>query len=498
MRSTGIRFVPSAFCCIAVQLLFLPCAFAGDAGANGRPNILLILSDDHSAPHVGCYGNPDIQTPNLDRLAAQGMRLDRAYAACPQCVPSRAAIMTGRSPVRIAMTRFSAPLPAEIVTYPELLRAEGYYTGVAGRGYHLDGAARAPELMEIFRRHNLRTFARRLDYVKETGDRAETLAQFREFLDRVPGKRPFFLQLGYGDPHRPLDRNAIPQPHDPAALKLPAHYPDTKAVREDFARYYDEIARLDGCIGEVLAELDRRGLEQNTLVAFMGDNGAAQLRGKGTLYEFGIRVPLLIRWPGVVQPGSVSDHLVSGEDLAPTFLQAAGLAPPDEMTGRSFLALLRGRPFEGRTYVFSQRGAHGSGLPRDSATLDLSRCVVSKRYKLIYNALWQIPYQPVDFAGDPFWKELEQLNAAGKLPPELSRIYFSPARPMFELYDLQNDLWEFENLAGKKHAAAIEQELKVALSEWMILQRDFLPIPIPPADRRSPRPGNRAARPPGV
>jgi arylsulfatase A-like enzyme len=321
---------------------------AADSTPSKRPNILLVLSDDHSYPHVGCYGNPDIKTPNLDRFAAQGMRLDRAYVSCPQCVPSRAAIMTGRSPVRIAMTRFSAPLPMDVVTYPELLRAQGYFTGVAGRTFHLDGAANAPESKRVFDKYGLQTFAKRLDYVKQAGRRPEMLAQYSEFLDAVPKGKPFFLQLCFSDPHRPLDRNAIPEPHDPAKLRLPAHYPDTPAVREDFARYYDEISRFDGDFGTVLAELDRRGLAKDTLVAFTGDNGASQLRGKGTLYEFGIHVPLLVRWPGVARPGSSSAELISAEDLAPTFLDAAGVAAPKEMTGRSFARLLRGESFEGR------------------------------------------------------------------------------------------------------------------------------------------------------
>ena len=124
-----------------VLLPALAAAAAAEKAPPTRPNILLVLSDDHSYPHVGCYGNPDIKTPNLDRFAAQGFRFDRAYVGCPQCVPSRATIMTGRSPVGIAMTRFSAPLPMGVVTYPELLRKEGYFTGVAGRTFHLDGAA---------------------------------------------------------------------------------------------------------------------------------------------------------------------------------------------------------------------------------------------------------------------------------------------------------------------------------------------------------------------
>lgn len=456
------------------------------APAAERPNILLVLSDDHSVPHVGCYGNPDIKTPNLDRFAADGIRFDRAYVTCPQCVPSRASIMTGRSPVAVQMTRFSAPLAAEYKVFPEILRAAGYYSGVAGRTYHLDGAAggRQPaETRRVFEQHHLVTFPRRLDFVKTAAGGPNILAQFREFLDAVPQGKPFVLELCFNDPHRPLDRNAIPQPHDPAKLKLPPWYPDTKLVRDDFARYYDEIGRFDGDFGKVLEELSKRGLADNTLVVMMGDNGASQFRGKGTLYETGVHVPLLARWPGVVKPGSSSAELISGEDLAPTFLQAAGVAVPGEISGISFLKLLKGDPSPRRKYVFAERGAHGQALPTNSANFDLGRVVIGKRHKLIYNALTHLPYHPVDFAGDGFWKELQQLHKDGKLDPLFDRLYFSPTRPMFELFDLEADAAEFKNLAGAKEAAAVERELKAALQGWMILQRDFLPLPVPPGGR---------------
>ncbi len=459
------------------------------AAADSKPNVLLILSDDHSYPHVGCYGNKDIMTPNLDRFAAEGMRFDRAYVTSPQCVPSRASIFTGRSPVAIAMSRFSSPLPREIKTYPEALRAAGWFTGVAGRMYHMDGAnVNVAESQTVFDKHKLITFPDRLDYVKMGSGSEVGLAQFREFLDLKPAAKPFFLQLCSNDPHRPLNTQG-PVKHDPTTIKLPAHYPDTPLVREDFARYYDEIAHFDVFFGEVMAELEKRGLAANTLVAFMGDNGASQFRGKGTLYEFGIRVPLLVRWPGRVKPGSTSSELISGEDLAPTFLAAAGLPAPSEMTGKSFAKLLRGEPFSGRQFVFSERGAHGTNLPGNTADFDLGRVVVSKTHKLIYNALAELPYWPVDFAGNAFWQELVQRHEAGKLDAKFTKLYFAKPRPMFELYDLELDPGEFNNLAGTRDAASSEWELKAALQEWMILQRDFVPLPVPPT-----RGGRRAEK----
>ena len=457
--------------------LLLTVALTVGAQQRPRPNVLFVMSDDHSAAHVGAYGNADIKTPHLDAFAKEGMLFKRAYVAAPQCVPSRAALMTGRSPVAIQMTRFSAPLSEEYKTWLELLRAQGYFTGVAGRTFHLDGSGNMPpETKAVFDQHNLRTFERRLNYAKQ----GNSLVQYREFLALAKGK-PFALQLCFSDPHRVYDKNAIAVPHDPNKLKLPAHYPDTPGVRADFANYYDEIARFDGMFAEVLAELKSRGLADNTIVVFQGDNGAAQFRGKGTLYEYGLNVPLLVRWPGQVTAG-VSSELISGEDLAPTFLEACGAKPLKEMTGRSFLKLLQGdASYAARQYAFAERGAHGSGLPTGTSPFDLGRVVIGKRYKLIYNALWQLPYQPVDFAGQPFWKELEQMNKDGKLSPLHARLLFSPTRPMFELFDLESDPNEFTNLIDKPEHAALARELKGKLQEWMILERDYLPLPIPPS-----------------
>ena len=456
-----------------------PFAAQALAQEDSRPNILVVVSDDHSVPHVGCYGNRDVKTPNLDRFASEGMRFDRAYVMSPQCAPSRASIMTGRSPVAIQMTRFSAPLPMDVRTYPEILRASGYFTGVAGRTYHMNGeASRSDSVIRgIYDKLNLRTFPERLDYVR-TGNMQAGIEQFSEFLDLKPPDKPFFMQLGSNDPHRRFGPNMAREPHNPEKLQLPSHFPDTPLVREDFGYYYDKISRFDDDFGTVMQLLEDRGLKENTLVVFLGDNGAALLRGKGTLYEFGINVPLAMRWPGTIEPGRTSSELVSGEDLAPTLLEAAGVAVPSEMTGRSFASHLRGEESTGRQYAFAERGAHHIYLPKHSAAFDLSRCVVSARHKFIYNALWQIPYEPVDFASTEFWKDLEERNAAGELSAEHARMYFSPTRPMFELYDLDNDPGESEDLAGREDTAAVERELRAALIEWMVAERDYLPLPI--------------------
>jgi arylsulfatase A-like enzyme len=306
----------------------------------------------------------------------------------------------------------------------------------------------------------------------------EVVRQFQDFLSRVPAGRPFFMWANFSDPHRIFD--AVEYEPDPGKITLPRGFPDTDQVRADLAGHYGEIGRLDHHVGLLFDELMKRDQFDHTVVIFMGDNGAALFRGKGTLFETGLNVPLIVRFPEMVEAGAEYQELISGEDIAPTLLDFAGLNPLPEMTGKSFKPLMEGRAFEGHRYVFAERGPHGSGLPTSTGPFDLGRCIIGGRYKLIYRALWQLPYHPVDFAGLPMWKELRHMASDGRLEEPWNSLYFSPERPMFALYDLENDPYELNNLAGLKEFAGVEEELKEALQEWMILNQDYLPLPVPP------------------
>ncbi|MBI2686560.1 MAG: sulfatase [Acidobacteria bacterium] len=445
-----------------------------------RPNVLLVLSDDHSYPYLGCYGYP-IRTPVLDDFARKGLRCDRMFTAAPQCVPSRAAIMSGRMPVAIRMGRFSSPLPPDVVTFPELMRQAGYFTGVCRRNYHLDGPPNAANSQPVFDKYDLQTFARRMDWVDRSARRDLTAAKMNEFFDKKPAEKPFFLWVNFNDPHHVWDADAIPDPYDPKTLPLPKHFPDLPGLREDFAKYLGEITRADDEFRMVLDVLTRRGYRDNTLVIFMGDNGMALPHGKGSLYDPGLNVPFLVQWPGVVNPGRATTELLSGEDIAPSVLEAVGLPVPKAMSGHSFLNLLRGQRYEGRRYIFGQRGPHGNTpmtANTKSSNFDLSRCVRTQRWKLIYNCTPHMEYSPVDSANDPGWKQMKAAHAAGKLPIELDRAYFTLPRPVLELFDLDNDPSELSNLIGRPEHSAIQSELLRALTEKMILDYDFLPLPL--------------------
>ena len=486
MARASLGFVPLLL--LLATSLVTPASCPAD---DSRPNILLILSDDHSVPHLGSYGNANCArfsiTPNLDALAAQGMLFRRAYTAAPQCAPSRISMFAGRSPVGLGVTRFAQPARPDVRFFTDVLRRGGYWTGLGGRHQHLDGRIRdAPHIQQALSEFGMRSLESRFDqFVRAERTKGDDLARVRDrvaaALDRVPAGKPFFLYFGFNQPHRGFgdDHEGI----DPDQLVLPPDWPDLPEVRVDYARYLAEVRDLDTGVGAVMRLMEDRGLAESTLVVFMGDNGEALLRGKGTLLDRGTHVPLLVRWPGKVEAGSASDSLVSGTDLAPTILAAAGLEPLEGMSGRSFLPELMGEHFAGREHVFAERGWHAGPITRTDG-LDLSRSITSERYRLIYNALPDRSYTPVDMPGKDAWLAVQSAHRDGKLSSLHARLYFQNPRPVFELYDLREDPYELANLAGTEPARAVEDALRRELDRWMIRQGDYLPLPSHARDRR--------------
>ena len=465
--------------------------------AADKPNVLFILSDDHSYPYLSCYGDPNVRTPVLDKLASEGIKFRKIFTSAPQCVPSRAAYLSGRSPVAARITRFSSPLPRDVITFPEVLKKEaGYYIGVVGRSYHLDGSAKADDVLSKFLvEGGYKTFKDRFDVV-ETGSDSLAVEQAKAFLEGRPKDKPFCLWVNFSDPHHAWNAPASYRP-DPATLKLPAHVPDLPGVREQYADYCAEVNRVDETTGKVLALLERLGLAKDTIVVFGGDNGQALPHGKGSLYDPGCNVPFVVRWPGVVAPGGDSSALLSGEDLGPTVLDAAGLKPAKGMTGVSFLPILKGAVPKTRDYVFTERGPHGSApvqVGMSSGGYDLSRAVRSARYKSIYNCTPWIPYQPVDSAGGSAWKAMQNLNAEGAMAPGMSATYFSTPRPVYEFYDLEKDPAELNNLSGKPEVAEAERTLRLEMAKKMIIDFDYLPLPAIPGEDKPAKKGKGKAK----
>jgi arylsulfatase A-like enzyme len=409
---------------------------------NQPPNILFLFSDDHSYGDLGADGNDAIRTPNLDRLAREGMRFERCFVTSPQCSPNRSAIFTGCTSHTTGTSRLHVPLPPWEPTIIDYLKEQGYYTGVYRKHHH------GPN------------FQRKLDFY------GDNQTPWKDFFDKLPANKPFFLQAGFTDPHRPYRPGAFNPPHDPAKVKVPDWLPDWPEVRGDLAHYYDFIARMDMECGQILDLLQARGLANNTLVIFTGDNGMPFPRAKGGLYEAGIHVPMIAWMPGKIPAGTVKRELISHVDYAPTWMELAGLKPTPKMQGRSFLPLLLGQSYEKRTEIFAERNWHDN--------YDPMRCIRTETHKLIFNAAPHFPYRPAsDLEASPTWQAMLQYRRT-KLPVHLRHL-FDGARPVIQLHDLTQDPLELHNLAGDPKHQDLRVDLESRLTKWMNDTYDHLP-----------------------
>ncbi|MDR2499258.1 MAG: sulfatase [Tannerellaceae bacterium] len=426
----------------------LPLAAAGQESA--KPNILVFIADD-AGMDFGCYGNPNIRTPNVDRLAAQGLRFRNAYLTSPQSSPSRTSMMTGRFAHSIGTEDLHTPLNPGTQMIPSWLREAGYFSGSMLKTHW------GPE--------GDKQFDRMIPAKYEQGDlNEEAFAHYSTFLDESRGK-PFFLWVGFTDPHRPYDRNLCPQVNDPNSITPPPYLADGPRTREDLASYYDEISRMDGHIGRMLDILRQKGMSRNTLIVFLSDNGMPFPRCKGSLYDSGIQTPLIFVWDGKIRPGSEhSNGLISAVDLAATFLDLAGIKPPQDMYGKSFAGLLADPSGRGREAIFAERNWHD--------TDEYIRCVRTEKYKLIYNAYYHLPHgTAADLSSSPSWYELKEMQRAGTIRCDQLQIFTAP-RPMVELYDLEVDPYELNNIADVEMHVKAARQLAAQLVQWQKDTRD--------------------------
>ncbi|GAB4229982.1 MAG: sulfatase-like hydrolase/transferase [Acidobacteriota bacterium] len=432
-----------AAACVLVTFLGVSCQ-SPQKVLEHRPNILWISIEDTS-PRLGCYGDPIARTPNLDRLAAEGVRYTQAFTTAGVCAPSRSAIITGMFQTSIGThhmrtthrgpglpTPYFAVPPPYVKGFPEYLRASGYYC----------------------------TNRRKTDYqfgepITIWDDCSET-AHWR---NRRPGQ-PFFAVFNFTVTHESKDwpKEGEVLETDPASVMVPPYYPDTPKVREAIARHYDNLQRADAMAGEILRQLEEDGLAENTVVFFWSDHGDGFPRAKRWLYDAGIHVPLIIRWPGHLPAGSTDDRLISLMDLAPTVLSIAGVPIPQHIQGRAFLGEQAARP---REYVFAARD-------RIDESYDFVRAVRDRRYKYIRNFYPDKPYiLPVPYRDrHPIMQEIYRLRDAGRLTgPQL--WFVQNQRPTEELYDLDRDPWEIDNRIDDPDLANVAERLRRRLDEFM-------------------------------
>jgi arylsulfatase A-like enzyme len=436
-------------------------ARAQDAAA--RPNIVVIIADDMAWDDCGAFGHPRIRTPNIDRLAARGMKFERAFLTISSCSPSRCSTLTGRYPHSTGAGWLHSPLPADQVGFPGMLKAAGYYTAAAGK-WHMGPAAKA-----------------NFDLVKEGGGPGAEDHWVPVLRDR-PKDKPFFLWLAATDPHRGYAPGAIPVPHAPEDAVIPPFLPDAPEVRKDFGMYYDEITRFDTAVGQVVEEVERQGATQNTLIFVFSDNGRPFPRCKTTLYDSGIRTPLVICWPARVKAGGVCRGLVSQVDFAPTLCEAAGVPPSPTFQGKSFAAALADPSARTRDYVFGEHNWHDYQAHE--------RAVRSAKYLYVRNAFPHLTHSPpADAVGSPTFKAMLRLRAEGKLTADQEHCFIAP-RPAEELYDVEADPHQLVNIAADaKHTAALD-EMRRALDAWVSETDDRVPAsPLPDTfDRQTGKP----------
>lgn len=421
-----------------------------------RPNVLWIVAEDAS-PHCGCYGGTAVKTPHLDALAAESVRFEQAFVTCPVCSPSRSAMVTGMHQTTIGShnhrSQNPAPksggntayydsyhLPESIPLASGLFRAAGYYV--------CNGAG--PDAGK----------AGKTDYNFMTEDAPYDGADWRD----APDGTPFFAQIQLkGGKSRPSGYEA-------GEFELPPYYPDDAVMRRDWAEYLGSWERLDREVGAVIQNLKDAGVYDNTLVIFLTDHGVSHARGKQFLYDEGVRVPLLVRFPDGSLAGTVRNDLALHLDLLPTSLAWAGLPVPDHLQGRDLFA----QDHAAREFVVCARD-------RCDETLDTIRCVRTPRYKYIRNFQSFRPHLQFNQYkdGKEIVQHLRRLHAEGKLTPLQDRL-FNPTRPPEELYDVKKDPYETENLAGDPAHAETLRELRQTLYGWMLETRDcgLFPEPI--------------------
>lgn len=427
-------------------------------GAGQPVNVLLLTADDMNYNSPGCFGGPVKNiTPNLDKLAAAGLRFERAHVTAAVCQPSRSVLMTGRFPHRNGAEGFQ-PIRPDVPTLQEQLCAAGYLNGIMAKNAHLAPREKfcwdayvTPEMLGQGRNPQL--------YYKHS----------KEFFQKArSARKPFFLMANSQDPHRPFAGSAqelknfgrhldFTRKVEPGEVAVPGFLPDIEKVRQEVAEYFTSVYRCDQSLGQVLRALEEEGLEQNTLVMFLSDNGMAFPFAKTNCYLTSTRTPWMARWPGRIRPGAVDPaHFISGIDFMPTILDAAGLGQVEGMDGKSFLPLLEGKPQPFRDHVITVFH-ETSGKQRYEM-----RAIQNGRFGYIFNA-WadgKRVFRNESQSGLTFNAMRE---AAENDPAIAARVKHFLYRVPEELYDFAADPDAKRNLIGDARYRKEIAELKTRL-----------------------------------
>ena len=456
------KIMTSEYSMRSIILVVFLSVSASFSEAVDQPNIVIMLADDQTWSDSGAYGNDVVQTPHLDRLAAEGMRFTHCFTATAMCAPTRQQLYTGVFPIRNGAFPNHSQVKPGTRSLVHHFQQLGYRVGLSGKKHFGPG--------ESFPFENLTT----------QGDLA--IPKIRKFVTQDKSQ-PFALVVTSHSPHLPWKEGDASQ-YDPANVKVPLYLVDSPKTRDALTKYYAEITDFDREVGEVLTVLDKSGQAENTIFIYTSEQGAQFPHGKWTCYDTGLHTALTVRWPARVKAGSMSDAMVQYVDILPTLLDAAGAnsttidtgrpGAPDGGTGfdgQSFLPVLLGKQDQHHELVY---GAHTTrGIINGSWYYPI-RSVRTRRYKLIWNLNHKAAFENVLVGGRDnggYWQEWLEL---AKTDPHARKMVDSyQHRPEFELYDLKNDPYELENLAGIAEQAGRVQTLKGHLDAWMRQQGDL-------------------------
>lgn len=435
-----------------------------------KPNILLIVSEDNG-PDLGCYGVKEVTTPHLDNLAREGVLFENAYVPYSVCSPSRGTIYTGLYPHQngqIGLATHKFRMYKEFKTLPVYMREAGYSTGILGK-IHVNPEKAIPVDFRAIKGAN---FGKKKlkQYAEEAG---KFIASF---------EKPFFLMVNYPDAHFPLQKQVEGMPANPMdGTDLNGSIPfigaDSERLREYTANYYNSMNRLDESVGMLLKALEKSGKAENTIIIYLGDHGAQFSRGKCSNYEAGLKIPLIIKQPNSKIKGHRNTDLVNTIDLLPTILEAANITIPESLPGKSMFPLIKDKnATNNRDYLFAD--GNGSSVllyyPR--------RSVRGKRFKLIHNLLHEREnpkYHFYETHKNPHFdggtEEAEILSSSDEVK-EAYKVWRNP--PQYELYDLENDPFEFKNLSNDPEHKETLDRLITELEKWQKETKDPLSDPV--------------------
>ncbi len=428
--------------------ILMPIIVQCQESIKNTPNIIIFLSDDHGADDTGYTGNTDVSTPVINKFAEEGMIFSHAFAPASICAPSRSAIYTGMYPHKNGGHQQSCRINDGIKTLPVYLTDQGYRVALAGK-IHVKPEAAFP-----------------FEYIG--------LNEVPSFLESIE-KQPFCLIISYYTPHEPYfnKKNGVPFNR----LSPKGWMPDTPETRKLIAGNYDNVENLDNEIGTSLYWIEKAGLPDNTIQIYTSDHGSGLPYCKWTLYEKGLHVPFIIKWDGVIKPGTKSDALVGLVDILPTILEIAGVSIPENLDGKSLMPLITGKAKTHHEYIY----AAYTNLGVNEGNRYPIRSIRNERYKLLINFNHQEPFSIRNITRPDersvicgyrvlqSWKEISESDSfAGE------RFNKFHIRPKFELYDLNNDPFELNNIADQEGYKKIQIELIEEMRKWLIDQNDMI------------------------